>query len=161
MPWNYPRSGYFLALYTLIQLVLNLGRADFSRNQKTHDLRTRCTPVCPTLQFILMDLLYICVSFWMSNVPFNQHKQCAEAKSNKRSKEKKVALHRINGYASRIPSMFFLKILEIRAYNLSVRQHSQFGLGGLNRLCCLTGIFYALVFRILKKLYLEFMKHSC
>ena len=40
MPLNYPRSGYFLALYTLIQLVLNLGRADFSRNQKTHDLRT-------------------------------------------------------------------------------------------------------------------------
>ena len=43
MPLNYPRSGYFLALYTLIQLVLNLGRADFSRNQKTHNLRTRCT----------------------------------------------------------------------------------------------------------------------
>ena len=43
MPWNYPRSGYFLALYTFIQLVLNLGCADFSRNQKTHNLRTWCT----------------------------------------------------------------------------------------------------------------------
>ena len=35
MPLNYPRSGYFLASYTLIQLVLILGRADFSRNEKT------------------------------------------------------------------------------------------------------------------------------
>ena len=42
MPLNYPRSGYFLASYTLIQLVLILGRADFSRNQKTHYLRTWC-----------------------------------------------------------------------------------------------------------------------
>ena len=43
MPLNYLQSGYFLALYNLIQLVLNLGRADFSRNQKTHDMRTRCS----------------------------------------------------------------------------------------------------------------------
>ena len=34
MPLNCPQSGYFLALYTLIQLVLNVGCADFSRNKK-------------------------------------------------------------------------------------------------------------------------------
>ena len=62
MPLNYPRSGYFLALYTLIQLVLNLGRADFSRNQKTHDLRTQCTDPREVIPRERED--EICITIW-------------------------------------------------------------------------------------------------
>ena len=36
----------------------------------------------------------------------------------------------------------------------------RFGPGGLNWLCCLAGRFYALVSRILKKIFLESLKHT-
>ena len=44
----------------------------------------------------------------------------------------KLNLCRMNGFVTRISEMIFSKFQEIKAKNLPARQHSQFGLGGLN-----------------------------
>ena len=48
----------------------------------------------------------------------------------------------------------------MRSQNLSARKHNQFCLYGLNWLYCLAGRYYAPFYNILKRMFLEFLKHT-